>query len=169
MSNLDAVIGIFSDDTEKAAEFLQRYEKEHDQLGITEAVAIVNEHEKKPNVTYMGTSKKKGAGVGIVTGALVGLVGGPVGVVVGGALGAFGGASAVAASHIGVSKNLIENVEDKMPENGSAILVLVEPASSHLIINDLSRAEATIVNETITSEQFDKASLISPSSGIAES
>ena len=57
MSNLDAVIGIFSDDTEKAAEFLQRYEKEHDQLGITEAVAIVNEHEKKPNVTYMGISK----------------------------------------------------------------------------------------------------------------
>lgn len=168
MSSQEAIIGFFADDTQKAAELQERYKEVHDQLGISEAVAIVHEKGEDPSVTYMGISKKKGAGAGAIAGALVGVVGGPVGMAFGAALGAMGGAAAVAASHIGVSKDMINKIENELPEGGSALIVLVEVANGPMIINDLGDAGATIANETITSDQLEKASLISPSSGIAE-
>ena len=165
MSNLEAIIGFFADDTQKATELQERYKEVHDELGINEAVVIVHESGEDPKATYMGVSKKKGA----VAGALVGIVGGPVGMAFGAALGALGGAAAVAASHIGINKDTIDKIEDELPEGGSAIIVLVEERNGPMIINDLEDAGAKIVNDTVTSDQLEKASLISPSSGIAES
>ncbi len=110
MSNLEAIIGVFADDVGSVAELQKRYEEIHDQLGITEAAAIVHKKGEDPAVTYMGVSKKKGAGAGMVAGALIGVIGGPVGMAVGGALGALGGAATVAASHIGISKDLIDKI-----------------------------------------------------------
>ena len=169
MSNLEAIIGFFADDTQKATELQERYKEVHDELGISEAVVIVHESGEDPKATYMGVSKKKGAGAGAVAGALVGIVGGPVGMAFGAALGALGGAAAVAASHIGINKDTIDKIEDELPEGGSAIIVLVEERNGPMIINDLEDAGAKIYNDTITSDQLAKASMISPSSGIAES
>lgn len=169
MSNQEAIIGFFADDTQKAVELQARYKEVHDQLGISEAATIVHENGEKPHTTYMGVSKKKGAGAGAVTGALVGIVGGPVGMAFGAALGALGGATVVAASHIGINKDTIDKIEGELPEGGSAIIVLVEEKNGPMIINDLQDAGAKIHSDTITSDQLEKASLISPSSGIAES
>ncbi len=129
--------------------------------------SVRNHHIWGKRVTSV--SKKKGAGAGVVAGALVGVVGGPVGMAFGAALGALGGAAAVAASHIGINKDTIDEIESELPEGGSALIVLVEESNGPMIIRDLEAAGAKIANETITSEQLDKASLISPSSGIAES
>ena len=104
-----------------------------------------------------------------MAGALVGVVGGPVGMAFGAALGALGGATVVATSHIGINKETVDNIENALPEGGSAIIVLVEEKNGKRIINDLTDAGAKIVNDTVTSDQLEKASLISPSSGIAES
>lgn len=169
MSHQEAIIAFFAENTEKAVEFQERYKEVHDQLGINEAVAIVHEKGEEPHATYMGISKKKGAGAGAVAGALVGVVGGPVGMAFGAALGALGGAAAVAASHIGIKKETIDAIENELPEGGSALIVLVEETNGPMIINDLEDAGAKIVNDTITSDQLEKASLISPSSGIAGS
>jgi uncharacterized membrane protein len=169
MSNQEAIIGIFADDPKKAADLQERYKAVHDELGISEAAAVMHEMGKDPRVTYMGVSKKKGAGAGAVAGALVGVVGGPVGMAFGAALGALGGATVVATSHIGINKETVDNIENALPEGGSAIIVLVEEKNGKRIINDLTDAGAKIVNDTVTSDQLEKASLISPSSGIAES
>ena len=155
----------FADETQKAAELQERYKEVHDELGISEAVAIVHEVGEKPEATYMGVSKKKGAGAGAAAGALVGVVGGPVGV----ALGALGGAAAVVASHIGIKKQTIDDIEDELPEGGSANIVLVEEKNGLMIINDLEGAGAKIANDTISSVKLEQAALISPSSGIGES
>ena len=169
MSNHEAIIGFFADDTQKAVELQERYKEVHDELGISEAVAIVHESGEDPEALYMGVSKKKGAGAGAAAGALVGVVGGPVGVAFGSALGALGGAAAVAASHIGIKKDTIEKIEDELPEGGSALIVLVEEANGPMIVNDMEDAGAKIARDTITSDKLEQAALISPSSGIAES
>jgi len=169
MSNQEAIIGIFADDAMKASELQERYKEVHDELGISEAAAVMHEMGNKPHVTYMGVSKKKGAGAGAVAGALVGVIGGPVGMAFGAALGAFGGATVAAASHIGINKEMVDKIENALPEGGSAIIVLVEEKNGKIIINDLKDAGGKIINDTVTSEQLEKASLISPSSGIAES
>ena len=159
----------FADETQKAAELQERYKEVHDELGISEAVAIVHEMGEKPEATYMGVSKKKGAGAGAAAGALVGVVGGPVGVAFGAALGALGGAAAVVASHIGIKKQTIDDIEDELPEGGSAIIVLVVEKNGPMIINDLEGAGAKIANDTITSDKLEQAALISPSSCLEES
>jgi uncharacterized membrane protein len=168
MSNQEAIIGIFVDDTQKATELQKRYKAVHDDLGIIEAVAIVHNQGEDPQTTYMGVSKKKGAGAGAVAGALVGVVGGPVGMAFGAALGALGGATAVAASHIGIKKDTIDKIENELSEGGSALIVLVEEANGPTIVNDMENAGAKIAHDTISSEQLGKAALISPSSGIEE-
>ncbi len=48
MSNLEAVIGIFEDDTHKVMELQNRYKEVHDQLGISEAVTIVHKKGEDP-------------------------------------------------------------------------------------------------------------------------
>jgi uncharacterized membrane protein len=154
MSNHEAIIGFFANDIQKATELQERYKKVHDELGISEAVAIVHESGKDPHATYMGISKKKGAGAGAAAGALVGVVGGPIGVAFGAALGALGGAAAVAASHIGINKKTIDEIEGELPEGGSAIIVLVEEKNGSMIVNDLEDAGAKIARDTITSDKL---------------
>jgi len=168
MSTMEVVIGTFVDDLEKADVFLKKYEKSHDQLNIAEAVMIVQEAGEKPIVTYMGVSKKKAAGIGTIAGAFIGVIGGPAGIVVGGAIGAFAGGAAAALSHVGVSKDMIEHVEQNMPETGSTIIVIVSLETHQLIIKDLKDGGAEIITETVSSDQVKKAGLISPSGGIGE-
>ena len=75
----------------------------------------------------------------------------------------------MAASHIGIDKDMIDKIEGELPEGGSALIVLVEEANGPMIVNAMENAGAKIANNTISSDQLEKASLISPSSGIAES
>ena len=84
----EIILGVFNDDTEIVNELLARYESAQDELGITEAIAIIRLEEGKDEIKIMGEHKKKARRIGAVSGALLGVLGGPAAMVVLGAAGA---------------------------------------------------------------------------------
>ena len=164
----EVILGTFPDDTEKANEQLERYKAVRDELDITEAVAIAKPLEGKDKITWLSSDKKKAARVGAVAGALLGVLGGPATMVVVGLGGAAVGRLISNLTHAGISKQIIETIEDGLEPGSSAIIVIVEADKGHLTLKDLKDLDATIVNQTVESHQVEKIYMIQPSSGISQ-
>jgi uncharacterized membrane protein len=79
----------------------------------------------------------KGRIFGAVAGGLIGILGGPVGVVIGALAGA--GVGGYAAKHIdmGFPDAFLQNLQDSLRPNSSAILVLVESGASESLSESL--------------------------------
>ena len=164
----EIILGIFEDDTETVNDLLVRYESAQDQLGITEAVAIIRPEEGKDEIKIMGEHKKKARRIGAVTGAMLGVIGGPAAMVVMGAAGAAVGNLITNLTHAGFSKKMIETVENGLEPGSSAVLVIVEQERHNLLIKDLKDLGASTITENIESHEVEGKYFISPSSGMSE-
>jgi uncharacterized membrane protein len=164
----ELILAIFPDDTEQAVTQIERYNASKDTLGITEAVALIKTAEDKNEVQWMGAKSSSGAKVGAVAGALIGLLAGPAGVVIGGAAGAAAGKLTVNLSHANFSKEMLKTVEAGLEPGSSAVLVIIEFEKRHLILNDLKEKGAVIKNESVESDQIERAAFIQPGSGISQ-
>lgn len=69
----ELILAAFPGDMAKAGEQLARYDASQDELGISEAVAVVKTEEGKDEVTLMGDPKKRGRRIGAVAGAMLGI------------------------------------------------------------------------------------------------
>jgi uncharacterized membrane protein len=163
----ELIVGAFPGDTEKAVDQLDRYHKAQDQLGIADAAAIIKPEEGKDKVKWLG-GKKKATEIGAVAGAVLGLLGGPATMVILGAAGAATGNMIASLTHAGISKDMIDFVEQGIEPGSSAVIVIVEDSSRHLILNDLKDLGAKILSESVESHEIEGKYLISPSSGISE-
>lgn len=162
------ILGVFDGDAEAAVSLLQRYHKSQDDVGISEAVAIVKSPDGKDEVKMMGDPKKKARRVGAVAGALLGVLGGPLTMAALGAGGAAVGDLVAKLTHSGVSKNMIEAVEKGLEPGSSAVVVIVEERAGDLIVKDLKRTGANVLSEMVESDIIEGKYLISPSGGISE-
>jgi uncharacterized membrane protein len=164
----EIILGTFKDDTEKVNDLLTRYEAAQDQLGITEALAIIRPEEGDDQIKIMGEHKKKARRIGAISGAVLGVLGGPAAMVVLGAAGAAVGNLISNLTHAGISKKMIETVEQGLDPGSSAVLIIVEVEHRNLIINDLKDVGAATINESIESHEIEGKYMISPSSGMSE-
>jgi uncharacterized membrane protein len=162
------ILGIFDSDAEAAVGQLERYHKSQVEIGISEALAIVKTIDGEDEVKVMGDPKKKARRIGAVAGALLGVLGGPATMVVLGAGGAAVGDLVAKLTHSGVSKQMIEAVEDGLEPGSSAVVVIVEQQASDLIVKDLKKSGARVISEMVESEVIEGKYLISPSSGAGE-
>lgn len=164
----ELILGKFPGDIEKGPAQLERYEKAQDDLSIAEAVAFVKTEDGQDEVKIMGEDKKKARRIGAITGAVLGIVGGPPAMVLFGLGGAAAGNLIANLGHAGISKDMIDAVEEGLEPGSSAVLVIVEHGKHHVILNDLKEIGCVINNETVESEQAKKRFLMSPSSGSGE-
>ena len=166
--NYELILGIFTNDTESADALLERYHKSRDEVGIIEALAIVKTADGEDEVKIMGDPGKKSRRVGAVAGALLGVLGGPAAMVVMGAGGAAAGELIARLTHSGISKTMIEAIEQGLEPGSSAVVIIVEERAARLIIKDLRQAGAEVHNQSVDSDVAKKEYLISPSGGISE-
>jgi len=164
----ELIIGLFPNDPDKAIEQLDRYHASQDEIGIADAVAIIKTEEGKDKVKWLG-GKKKATEIGAIAGATLGILGGPPTMIVLGLAGAGAGNLIASLSHAGISKKLINAIEEGIEPGSSAVVVIVEHAAGHLLIKDLEENGATIHNDTVESHEIEGKYFISPSSGISES
>lgn len=162
------ILGVFSDDPEAAAAQLDRYHESQDEVGIAEAVAVIKNAEGKDEVKIMGDPKKKARRIGAVAGALLGVFGGPLTMAALGAGGAAAGDLVARLTHSGVSQKMIDAVEEGLEPGSSALVVIVEQQAGDLIIKDLKKNGARVLNEMVESDVIEGKYLISPSGGISE-
>ncbi len=166
--NYQLILGIFVDDAGAAVAQLERYHKSQDEIGIREAVAIVKTADGQYDVKMMGDAKKKARRIGAVAGAMLGVLGGPITMAVLGAGGAAAGDLVAKLTHSGVSKKMIDAVEEGLEPGSSAVVIVVEEQAGALIIKDLKQAGANVLDEMVGSDVIEGKYLISPSGGISE-
>ena len=164
----EVIRGTFKNDNETVLGLLKRYENSQDQLGITEAVAIIRPEEGDDEIKIMGEHKKKARRIGAISGAILGVLGGPAAMVVLGAAGAAVGNLITNLTHAGISKKMIETIEEGLEPGNSAVLVIVEEEHRHLIMNDLKDLGAATINESVESHEIEGKYLMSPSGGMSE-
>lgn len=164
----EIILGIFKDDTEIVRNLLKRYEDAQDQLGITEAAAIIRPPEGDDEIKIMGEHKKKARRIGAISGAVLGVLGGPAAMVVLGAAGAAVGNLITNLTHAGISKKMIEAIEAGLDPGSSAVLVIVEEEHRHLIVNDLKDRGAATINESVEAHEIEGKYLVSPTGGMSE-
>ena len=162
------IVGIFADDTEAAVTQLERYHKSQDKIAINEAVAIIKTIDGKDEMKIMGDPKKKARRIGALAGALLGVLGGPVTMAVLGLGGAAAGDLIAKLTHSGISKKMITAIEDGLQPGSSAVIVIVEQATSQLIVKDLKESGAYVLSEMVESDVIEGKYLISPGGGISE-
>ena len=164
----ELIMGKFEDDEEAAVSQLERYNKSQDEIGIVEAVAVIKTAEGEDVVKILGDPNKKARRIGAVAGGMLGLLGGPAAMVIVGAGGAAAGNLVANLMHSGVTKNMINAVEDGLQPGSSAVIIIVEPESSHLIVKDLKEHGAIILSQAVESQAIEGKYMIQPSSGISE-
>lgn len=164
----ELILGKFPGDVEKGPAQLERYETAQHELGIAEAAAFVKTVDGEDIVKIMGEDKKKARRIGAITGAVLGIVGGPPGMLLLGLGGAAAGNLVAKLTHAGISKEMIEVVEEGLEPGSSAVMVILEHGHHHVILNDLKDIGGVIVNESVESTQAEKRFLMSPSSGSGE-
>ena len=164
----ELIMGKFEDDEEAAVSQLERYNKSQDEIGIVEAVAVIKTAEGEDVVKILGDPNKKARRIGAVAGGMLGLLGGPAAMVIVGAGGAAAGNLVANLMHSGVTKNMINAVEDGLQPGSSAVIIIVEPESSHLIVKDLKEHGAIILSQAVESHAIEGKYMIQPSSGISE-
>ena len=164
----EVILGTFKNDPETVVDLLKRYEHSQDQLGITEAVAIIRPEEGEDEIKIMGEHKKKARRIGAISGAILWVLGGPAAMVVLGAAGAAVGNLITNLTHAGISKKMIETIEEGLEPGSSAVLVIVEEEHRHLIMKDLKDLGAATINESVESHEIEGKYLMSPSGGMSE-
>ena len=162
------ILGVYEGDAEAAAAQLERYHKSQGEIDIAEAVAIVKTADGEDKVKVMGDPKKKARRVGAVAGALLGVLGGPLTMAVLGTGGAAAGDLIAKLTHSGVSKKMIDAVEEGLQPGSSAVVVIVEQQAGDLIAKDLKKSGANVLSEMVESDVIEGKYLISPSSGMSE-
>lgn len=165
----ELILAAFPGDVDKAGEQLSRYDASKEELGIYEAVAIVKTDVGEDKVMVMGDPKKRDRRIGAIAGAMLGILGGPAGIVLLGLGGAAAGNLVANLTHAGVSKEMIEAVEEGLEPGSSAVVVVVEHEHHDLLLRDLKHLGATILSESVEAHHIEGKWVISPSSGMAGS
>lgn len=155
MTQYAVILGTFEGAPEKAHPYLERFDAIKDDIALIDVVAITREGDGQPTVDHRGASKGKTVGTGAVVGGLIGLLAGPAGVAIGAAAGAAVGAAVKGLSHIGISKEMLEQAETGLAADSSAVLVVMETERSQVVISDLTDAGAKVITHTAESEHLE--------------
>ncbi|MFN2188544.1 MAG: DUF1269 domain-containing protein [Candidatus Promineifilaceae bacterium] len=162
------ILGKFYGSTDKAVEQLKRYEASKDELGIYEAAAFVKTLDGEEKVVIMDEDRKKAHRIGALAGAVLGILGGPATIVVLGIGGAAAGDLVSRLTHAGISKEMIDHVEEGLEPGSSAVFVMVDHGRHHLIVSDLKEVGCVVKHESVSTKEAEQRFLMSPGSGTSQ-
>ena len=98
------------------------------------------------------TSTGKGAGIGLLAGAAIGLIGGPVGIAAWSVSGAAAGAIAARLHDSGIRNDQLRQVGEELTPGSSALVLVIEPQWTTAIEKDLVVSGARLFTTRIAAE-----------------
>lgn len=162
------ILGKFYGSTDKAVEQLKRYESSKDELGISEAAAFLKYEDGKEKVIIMDEDRRKAHRIGALAGTVLGILGGPATMIVLGIGGAAAGDLVSRLTHAGISKEMVDHVEEGLEPGSSAVFVIVDHGRHHLVVSDLKEVGCIVKHESVSTKEAEKRFLMSPSSGSSQ-
>lgn len=148
------IVATFQDekDADKALDNLKAERKEK-AFTIQDAAIIKKDASGKLHVKETADSSGgKGAGMGLLLGAAIGLIGGPIGLVAWGASGAFVGGIAAKLHDSGIKNEELLKIGSDMPPESSALVVVIDPNWTSPIEKELAAAGAQVSTTAIAAE-----------------
>ncbi len=140
---------------------LRAMQKEH-LVDLEDACVVIRDEEGKVqikqaiNLTALGASG--GASTGMLLGALAGLlVLNPLaGMAVGGLAGAGFGALSGSLSDYGINDDFIKDLGNKIPNNSSALFLLVKRSTPDKVLPEIEPFKPRVVKTSLSNEQEDR-------------
>ena len=148
------IVATFRDekDADKALDNLKAERKEKS-FTIQDAAIIKKDASGKLHVKETADlSGGKGAGIGLILGAAIGLIGGPIGLVAWGAGGALVGGIAAKLHDSGIKNEELLKIGSDMPPESSALVVVIDPNWTSPIEKELAAAGAQVSTTAIAAE-----------------
>ncbi|MGI9521578.1 MAG: DUF1269 domain-containing protein [Hyphomicrobiaceae bacterium] len=153
---------------------LRALQKEH-LIDLDDACVVVRDGNARPqikqsvNLTAIGATS--GASTGMLVGALAGLlVLNPLaGMALGGLAGAGMGALSGSMADFGINDEFIKNLGETIPENSSALFVLVKSATPDKVLPEIEHYKPRVLKTSLSNEQEAalKSKLAAASTGTA--
>lgn len=131
---------------------LQQLDKEGVIDILNAAVLVRNEKGKARLKETEDVAAGRGALFGAVVGGLIGLLGGPVGAVLGVAAGAATGGASAHLIDMGFSNEHLEEIQEGLPPDSSAIVALIEHEWVERVIAELEELEGTLFRQALKAE-----------------
>ena len=98
------------------------------------------------------TSDGKGAGIGLLAGAAIGLIGGPVGIAAWSSAGAAAGIIAARLHDSGIRNDQLRQVGEELTPGSSALVLVIDPQWTTAIEKDLVASGARVFTTGIAAE-----------------
>jgi len=140
---------------------LRRLEKEY-LVDLEDAVVAIRQPNGKVQLKQSVSMVQMGAATGGLTGALWGTLVGLLflnplaGFAIGGLAGAGGGALSGSLVDYGIDDNFIRQLAGTLPENSSALFVLVRKAQPEKVLQELSRFPGRLLRTSLSPEQEER-------------
>jgi len=141
------------DDPDRASSALEFVQELHrfKRIRVRSAAVVVKDAEGKVSIKETADLDARGGRlVGAITGGLVGLLGGPVGMVVGALAGLGVGGAAAKRIDVGLPDKFLEEVQEHLQPNSSALIVLVQAHWAHTVSEELSGLKGVALQQTIS-------------------
>src|SRR5262245_7591587 len=126
--NTELVVTMFDgeDAASAAYEVLQQLEQDGG-IAILDAATLVKHGDGTSEIKdTQDVDTRHGAYFGVISGALIGLLGGPAGALIGSVAGAATGAASASLIDLGFPKADLQELDDQLAPNSSALVVLLE-------------------------------------------
>ncbi len=123
--------------------------KRHKEVEFEDAALVGRDDKNRLHIKETGDIQPgKGAAVGGVLGAALGLLAGPAGVVIGGSMGAMIGAAASSAD-TGITDYQLESIGDRLTPNTSAVVVVAGTESLEGLEKLLTSSGAEVISQDV--------------------
>ena len=151
---VELIVSIY-DDREMASQVLSEVKESasDDTLEIRNAAVLVKDEQGKVQLTESeDVGPGRGALFGAITGGLIGLLAGPAGAVVGAVAGAATGGITGALVDMGFSNDQLRDLQESMPANSSALIILIEHTWVDKLMDELERQRGKMFRHEVTPE-----------------
>ena len=120
------------------------------QISLDDSAVVVKDADGK---IHVHNEMDSGVKTGVIGGSLVGvLIGGLLFPIAGLLVGALAGAGIGALAHVGVDKKFLQDVEESMQPNSSALFLIVRGANPGPVITVLSQFKGKIYHTSLSDE-----------------
>ncbi|HKK35576.1 MAG TPA: DUF1269 domain-containing protein [Paracoccaceae bacterium] len=143
---------------DEVLEKLRAMQKEH-LIDLLDACVVVRPEGGEPKIKQSVNLTALGAASGMSTGALVGMLAGLLmlnplaGIALGGVAGAAMGALSGRLSDFGINDEFIRELGATIPENSSAIFVLVAKATTDKVVAEIAPYGPRVLKTSLSAEQ----------------
>jgi uncharacterized membrane protein len=140
------------DGASSGLEFIQDLHRQQ-RIKVRSAAVVIKDADGEVSIKETADLDVRGGRlVGAITGGLVGLLGGPVGMVIGALAGLGVGGAAAKRIDVGLPDKFLEEVQEHLQPNSSALIMLVQAHWKHTVGEELSGLTGVVLQQTISDE-----------------